>query len=79
MARATPKIEKQRGARNAQGGNDKMFKPQAAGPAKPGRVGKVETPAPGATKAIGGAKTFRSPSLVMPAKGGHTAPLGKGR
>jgi hypothetical protein len=76
------KKEVERSATYARGGKgpvNRMLPELPAGPARPGITGKNKTLAPGATKAIGGAKTSRSPSLAMPAKGGHTAPLRKGR
>ena len=80
MVRATPKTEKQRGARYAQGGDDKMFKPQSADPQKPGITGKNQTPAPGAKAAKGGPPA-RGYGLSLPAQPGRTAPakLGRGR
>jgi hypothetical protein len=76
----TPKVEKQRGARYAQGGDDKMFKPQSAGPQKPGITGKNQTKAPGAKAARGGPKNTGF-GLSLPAAAGKTAParLGRGR
>jgi hypothetical protein len=74
----SPKVDKQRGARYAQGGGDKMFKPQSAGPQKPGITGKNQTPAPGAKAARGGPRTTGH-SVSAPAKAGHTAPSGKDR
>jgi hypothetical protein len=38
----------------ARGGSTRMFKPQAAGPAKPAITGKAQTAAPGAKSAKGG-------------------------
>jgi hypothetical protein len=77
----TPKPKKRSAQRLvdfAEGGSLKMFKPQAAGPTKSGRTGKIQTPAPGAKRASGGSKTTGY-SLALPAVGGHTAPLRKGR
>jgi hypothetical protein len=62
----------------AEGGSRKMFKPQAAGPAKPAITGKDQTPAPGAKRASGGPRT-KGYSLALPAQPGHTAPMHKGR
>jgi len=62
----------------AEGGSLKMFKPQAAGSAKPGRTGRIQTPAPGAKRATGGPRTTGY-GLALPAQGGHTAPIHKGR
>jgi len=59
----------------AEGGTGKMAKPQAAGPVKPGRTGKIQSPAPGPQRAAGGGKTPRAVSLAVPAKAGRTAPV----
>src|SRR4029453_4447899 len=56
------------------GGSARMFKQQAAGPAKCGITGKAQSPAPGAKPAKGGGKTELSGRGVR-AKGG--APGGR--
>jgi hypothetical protein len=56
----------------AEGGDKKMLKPQAAGPAAPARTGKIQTPAPGAKVAKGGSKLPRNVSPAVPAKPGRT-------
>jgi hypothetical protein len=53
-----------------EGGTDKMFKPQAAGPVKAGQMGKKQTAAPGAKGPTGGAAKF-GPSRAAPAKAGQ--------
>ena len=63
----------------ARGGDAKMVRPQAAGPAAPARTGKTQTPAPGAKAAKGGPKTERGVSLAVPAAAGRTAPPKKSR
>jgi len=64
----------------AKGGPNKMMKPQAAGPQKPGTTAHaVKGAAPGAKAARGGPKTARDASLSVPAKASHTAPPRKGR
>jgi hypothetical protein len=72
MVRSTPKIDRERDtgtfAKGGEGRANHMVKPQAAGPAKPGRVGKVETPAPGAKAAKGGPKTGGY-GLALPRQG----------
>jgi hypothetical protein len=73
-----PKKFAQSPAAFARGGAGKMFSKQSAGPATPARTGKVQTPAPGAKSAKGGARTSGH-ALATPAKAGHTAPLRKGR
>jgi hypothetical protein len=74
------KAERLRDASYAEGGSTRMFKPQAAGPDKPGNTGKDQVPAPGAKRAIGGPKN-QGYGLSLPAQPGRTAParLGKGR
>ena len=62
----------------AKGGKTHMLKKQSAGPDRPGNTGKDQSAAPGARAAKGGPPT-RGVSLSTPAKGGHTAPLRKGR
>jgi hypothetical protein len=59
--------------KGAKGGKQHMFSEQAAGPARGGRSGKVETPAPGARAARGGKveSTLRS---AKPASAGRTSP-----
>jgi hypothetical protein len=57
------------------GGSTKMFKPQAAGPDRPGNTGKDQSPAPGAQRAAGGTMP-RSGGLASPAKSEHTGPPG---
>jgi hypothetical protein len=68
----------QRAVDFAEGGSRKMFSKQAAGPDKPGNTGKDQSPAPGARAAKGGPKN-RGYGLALPAVGGHTAPMHKGR
>src|SRR5262245_21332913 len=65
------KRESQRGTTFARGGNDRMFKEQAAGPAKPGQTGKNQSPAPGARAARGGPKVHAGGRSV-PASPGST-------
>jgi hypothetical protein len=72
------KRDRQHDAAFAKAGNTKMHKPQAAGLAKSGQTGKAQTPAPGAKRASGGPRTTGY-SLALPAVGGHTAPIHKGR
>jgi hypothetical protein len=67
--------ETQRVKDYARGGDDKMFKPQAAGPMKPGQTGKAQNSAPGAQRAVGGAMP-RSGGLASSAPPGHTGPPG---
>jgi hypothetical protein len=69
------KAERLRDRDFAEGGTTRMAKPQAAGPVKPGRTGKVQSPAPGKRAAAGGPKTSRDVSLAVPAKPGRTAPV----
>jgi hypothetical protein len=78
MIAPTPKKELKRGTTFARGGSTKMFKPQAAGPDRPGNTGKDQTAAPGAKRASGGPRTSGY-SLSLPAVGGHCAPIRKGR
>jgi len=60
MAPQPKKKSTQRGAALAEGGSSRgMFGPQAAGPKVPGRTGKIQSPAPGAKRASGGAKSER--------------------
>jgi hypothetical protein len=73
-----PKGSVQRSAAFARGGDDRMVKPQAAGPIKAGQTGKAQTPAPGKRAAAGGPPIRRGASSV-PVKAGHTAPPRKGR
>ena len=53
------------------GGSARMFKQQAAGPAKAGQTGKNQTSAPGAKAAKGGPKS-KVPGRSVTAKGGAT-------
>ena len=53
------------------GGSARMFKQQAAGPAKRGITGKAQSPAPGAQAAKGGAKS-KVPDRTLPARAGRT-------
>jgi hypothetical protein len=80
MKKPKPKKSTQRDVEFAEGGSTRMFKPQAAGPDRPGNTGKDQSPAPGARAAKGGPKN-QGYGLALPAVGGHTAPvrLGKGR
>src|SRR6516165_65398 len=48
----------QHGKTYGEGGADKMFKPQAAGPVKAGQMGKSQTAAPGAKGPTGGTAKF---------------------
>ena len=66
-----------RGAAFAKGGQDKMFKPQAAGPAKHAVTGKARTAAPGAKRAAGG-PPMRGAAASRPAAAGRTSPVKKG-
>ena len=68
-----PKTESERAARFAKGGKDHMVKPQAAGPAKPARTGKIPTAAPGKRAAVGG-KPPHVGGLSLPASPGRTGP-----
>jgi hypothetical protein len=74
------KSERMRDREFAEGGTTKMFKPQAAGPDRPGNTGKDRSAAPGAKRAKGGPKNVGY-GLALPAQPGRTAParLGKGR
>jgi hypothetical protein len=68
------KTSAQRILQYAEGGPNKlMFGPQAAGPAKSGRTGKIQTPAPGAKFAKGG-KSVDTGGRSVPAKAGRTGP-----
>jgi hypothetical protein len=71
-------MKPQHGATYASGGNDRMHKQQAAGPAKGGHSGKVQTPAPGKRAAAGGPRTTGH-SASKSASPGRTAPPTKGR
>ena len=73
MIAPKPKKEVERGARFAKGGSTKMFKKQAAGPAKPARTGKIPTAAPGKRAAVGG-KPPHVGGLSLPASPGRTGP-----
>jgi hypothetical protein len=53
------------------GASARMFKQQAAGPAKAGQTGKNESVAPEARAAKGGPKS-KVPGRALPAKGGAT-------
>jgi hypothetical protein len=65
------KHDRQRDAAFTKGGDDRMFKKQAAGPAKAGQTGKNESAAPGAKATKGGPKS-KAPGRALPAKGGRT-------
>jgi hypothetical protein len=67
------KKESQRDTTFARGGRAKMFKQQAAGPDRPGNVGKDQSPAPGAKYARGGPKVSAG-GFARRAIGGHTGP-----
>jgi hypothetical protein len=67
------KSDRLKGVEFAEGGSGKMFKEQAAGPAKGGITGKAQNPAPGAKRAAGGPKTTGRTASV-PAAAGRTAP-----
>jgi hypothetical protein len=67
------KIDRQHAAAFGKGGRTKMLGEQAAGPARAGRTGKVETPAPGAKAARGG-KVESKPRSAKPAVAGRTSP-----
>jgi hypothetical protein len=67
------KKDRQHGAAFAKGGKAHMVKPQAAGPDAPGRTGKVETPAPGAKSAKGGATKMAAFTRARQAKPGRTS------
>jgi hypothetical protein len=66
------KKDTQHGATFAKGGKAHMVKPKAAGPDAPGRTGKVETPAPGAKSAKGGATKMAPFTPARSAKPGRT-------
>jgi hypothetical protein len=70
------KRDRQRPAALAKGGQDKMFKEQAAGPAKSGITGKAQTAAPGAKAAKGGGQIgqLHTGGRSVPAKPGATGP-----
>jgi hypothetical protein len=70
------KTSVQRPVTYVEGGATKMHKQQAAGPARPGRTGKVQTAAPGAKRAMGGGHA-PVPGRALPAKAGRTAPATK--
>lgn len=55
----------------AKGGSNKMFGKQAAGPDRPGNVGKDQSAAPGGRFARGGRK-MTGASASVPAKGSST-------
>jgi hypothetical protein len=78
MIAPTPKKETAHRAAGAKGGSTHMLPKQAAGPAAPGRSGKIPSPAPGAKSAKGGPPT-RGVSLATPAKPGRTSQVVKGR
>lgn len=61
-------------AEGGSGPTNKMFKPQAAGPDKPGNTGKDQTPAPGATFASGGLPEEAGYGISVPARPGTTGP-----
>ena len=65
-------------AQGGKGSSNKMFKPQASGPARSGHTGKIQSPAPGAKSAKGGPQT-RGASVSTPAKPGRTSQVAKGR
>ena len=66
------KSSAQRPGAFGKGGSTRMFKPQAAEPNKPGRTGKVQTPAPGAKRASGGKPAARAVGgLARPARAGE--------
>jgi hypothetical protein len=73
-----PKQKTARDVRFAEGGSDKMVRPQAAGPAPAGRTGKMFSAASGKRAATGGSRTSSAPALATPSKPGRTAPV-KGR
>lgn len=73
-----PKQKSERDVQFAKGGNTPMHSKQAAGAAKGGHSGKVQSPAPGAKAASGGPRTSGL-SLSTPAKAGHTSQIRKGR
>jgi hypothetical protein len=68
-----PKSSVQRSATFNEGGTTKMHKQQAAGAARSGRTGKVQTAAPGAKRAVGGGHA-PVPGRALPAKPGRTGP-----
>jgi hypothetical protein len=77
--RSQSKAERLRGdVPFAEGGTTRMFKPQTAGPDRPGNTGKDQTPAPGSKRASGGPRTSGQSSSI-PARAGHAAPVRKGR
>jgi hypothetical protein len=79
MNKPKPKSSTQRPTRFAEGGTGRMAGAQAANQQKPGGTAHaVKGAAPGAKAAKGGPK-LSGHSLAVPAKGGHTAPIRKGR
>ena len=79
--RPTPKVEKQRGvayARGGKGASRKMLPEVPAERAPAGRTGPSQVKGPGSQRARGGSRTSGF-SLALPAVGGHTAPIRKGR
>jgi hypothetical protein len=71
MVTPRPKKSVQRGATYARGSSTRMFKPQAAGPDRPGNTGKDQSAAPGSKRAVGGSAKF-GPSSAAAAKAGQT-------
>jgi hypothetical protein len=69
------KKERQRPAALAKGGKDRMFKEQAAGPARSGQMGKAQKPAPGPKAAKGGVRTPQNiGGVARAAAAGRTGP-----
>jgi hypothetical protein len=82
MVRATPKIDRERDtstfAKGGKGAPNKMLPSVPAELAPPGRTGPSKARAPGSQRARGGPKNTGF-GLSLPAVGGHTAPIRKGR
>ena len=69
------KRDQQRGATFAEGGDRRMFKEQAANPAKSSTTGKPNVSGPGARSAKGGGRTPANiGGAARPARGGQTGP-----
>jgi hypothetical protein len=72
MVAPTKVKEAQHNVTFAEGGDTKMFGPQAAGPDKAGNTGKDPTSAPGPKYAAGGSSKMYGYSPSVPAKAGIT-------
>jgi hypothetical protein len=73
------KRDRQHGAAFARGGDDHMFRKQAAGPAKRGITGKAQSPAPGARAAKGGKHVGAESSMGGALHLGGPRPPARGR